>query len=132
MTTRRDFLTSLLAAGATSLIAACGGATGGGGQASTSATANPAAQAPVAATPAAGAAPTQAAPAQAAKPSAGGGGTITMVLENDVIDFDPLLSRAFVDRNAHYQIYDSLVRVDTSGKIIPWLADKWDTSQDGK
>src|SRR5260221_8494411 len=43
-----------------------------------------------------------------------------------------MLSRAFVDRNAHYQIYDSLVRVDPSGKIIPWLADKWDTSADGK
>src|SRR5689334_4363036 len=118
MTTRRDFLTSLLAAGATGLIAACGGAAGGGGQASTSATAKPAAQAP-AATPATGAAgaaaPTQAAPAQAAAKPSGSGGTITMVLENDVIDFDPLLSRAFVDRNAHYQIYDSLVRVDPSG-----------------
>jgi peptide/nickel transport system substrate-binding protein len=135
MTTRRDFLTSLLAAGATGLIAACGGAAGGGGQTSTSATAKPAAQAP-AATPATGAAgaaaPTQAAPAQAAAKPSGSGGTITMVLENDVIDFDPLLSRAFVDRNAHYQIYDSLVRVDPSGKIIPWLAEKWDTSQDGK
>jgi peptide/nickel transport system substrate-binding protein len=60
------------------------------------------------------------------------GGSITFVLENDVIDFDPLRSRAFVDRNAHYQIYDSLVRVDSSGKIIPWLAEKWETAGDGK
>ncbi len=43
-----------------------------------------------------------------------------------------MLSRAFVDRNVHYQIYDSLVRVDPTGKIIPWLAEKWDTSADGK
>ena len=60
------------------------------------------------------------------------GGTVVMALENDVIDFDPLRSRAFVDRNVHYQIYDSLVRVDDKGKIIAWLATKWDTSSDGK
>ncbi len=60
------------------------------------------------------------------------GGTVTFVLENDVIDFDPLVSRAFVDRNVHYQIYDSLVAIDASGKIIPWLAEKWTFSEDGK
>lgn len=60
------------------------------------------------------------------------GGTVTFVLENDVIDFDPMRSRAFVDRNVHYQIYDSLVRIDATGKIIPWLAEKWETSADGK
>lgn len=70
------------------------------------------------------------APSAAAKPVYGG--TVTFVLENDVIDFDPLKSRAFVDRNIHYQIYDSLVRIDDAGKIIPWLATKWDTATDGK
>src|SRR5437879_7032777 len=125
MTTRREFLTSLLSAGAMGLIVACGG--GGANQPPANAT-NPPAQ-PAAP---AGAAATQAAPAQAASKPAAAGGTITFVLENDVIDFDPMLSRAFVDRNAHYQIYDSLVRVDPTGKIIPWLADKWDTSADGK
>ncbi len=68
--------------------------------------------------------------APAAKPTAGG--SAIFVLENDVIDFDPLKSRAFVDRNIHYQIYDSLVRIDETGKIIPWLATKWDSSSDGK
>ena len=63
---------------------------------------------------------------------ASSGGTVTFVLENDVINFDPLLSRAFVDRNVLYQCYDSLVRIDPSGKIIPWLAEKWDTAADGK
>src|SRR5438552_4250179 len=125
MTTRREFLTSLLSAGAMGLIVACGG--GAANQPPASAT-NPPAQ-PAAP---AGAAPTQAAPAQAAAKPAAAGGTLTFVLENDVIDFDPMLSRAFVDRNAHYQIYDSLVRVDPTGKIIPWLAEKWDTSTDGK
>ena len=127
MATRREFLTSLLGAGAMSLVAACGGGASQTPSSPTSSAVKPAA------TTAAAPAPPQAAPTQAAaaKPAAAGG-TITMALENDVIDFDPMLSRAFVDRNAHYQIYDSLVRVDPTGKIIPWLADKWDTSADGK
>jgi len=124
MASRRQFLTSLLSAGAMGLVIACGGggssASPAGQSQATSPTAAPAA-----------AQPTQAAPAAASKP-AGSGGTIVFALENDVIDFDPLLSRAFVDRNAHYQIYDSLVRVDQSGKIIPWLAEKWDVAPDGK
>lgn len=60
------------------------------------------------------------------------GGAIVFALEDDPIDFDPLRSRAFIDRNVHYQIYDSLVRIDDTGKIIPWLATKWETAADGK
>ena len=60
------------------------------------------------------------------------GGTVTFALENDVSNLDPMLSSLFVDRNIHYAIYDSLVRVDTKGTIIPWLAEKWTTSSDGK
>src|SRR5438105_10817875 len=125
MSTRREFLTSLLSAGAMGLIVACGG--GAGGQAPANPTTAPAQPAAPGAP-----APTQAAPAQAANKLAVACGSITFALENDVIDFDPMRSRAFVDRNMHYQIYDSLVRVDSSGKIIPWLAEKWDTSGDGK
>jgi peptide/nickel transport system substrate-binding protein len=128
MRTRRDFLMGLLSAGAVGLTVACGG--GAGGASAPSATTAPAAK-PTTGT-AAGAAPTQAAPAQAAAKPTAAGGAITFAIENDIIDFDPLVSRAFVDRNAHYQIYDSLVRIDPTGKIIPWLAEKWDTSSDGK
>src|SRR5438105_802254 len=60
------------------------------------------------------------------------GGTITFALENDVSNLDPMLSSLFVDRNIHYAMYDSLVRVNTKGEIIPWLAEKWTTSTDGK
>ena len=60
------------------------------------------------------------------------GGTITFALENDVSNLDPMLSGLFVDRNIHYAMYDSLVRVDPKGNIIPWLAEKWTTSTDGK
>src|SRR5437899_4654681 len=71
-----------------------------------------------------------------ASPSAGAkaayGGTLTFALENDPANLDPMLSGLFVDRNIHYAIYDSLVRVDPKGNIIPWLAEKWETSSDGK
>jgi peptide/nickel transport system substrate-binding protein len=70
-----------------------------------------------------------------AAPSAGKaayGGTLTFALENDVSNLDPMLSGLFVDRNIHYAMYDSLVRVDPQGNIIPWLAEKWETSSDGK
>src|SRR3954469_15574056 len=140
MIRRRDFLKTALGSGAMLLLAACGGQSAAPAATSAPAkpaeapkpteAAKPAAPAAQPAAPAA-AAPTQAAPASAAKPAAAGG-TITFALENDVIDFDPLRSRAFVDRNAHYQIYDSLVAIDNTGKIIPWLAEKWETSQDGK
>jgi peptide/nickel transport system substrate-binding protein len=107
--------TLLGASGAALLASACGGQGAGPAQ--------PGGQG----TPASSGA--QGTPAgQAAAP----GGSITFVLENDVIDFDPLRSRAFVDRNLHYQIYDSLVRIDSSGKIVPWLAEKWETASDGK
>src|SRR5262249_35034023 len=95
--TRGDFLIGFLSTGAVGLTVACGG------PAAPSATSAPAAQPTTAA--AAGAAPTQAAPAQAAGKPAAAGGAITFAIENDIIDFDPLISRAFVDRNAHYQIY---------------------------
>ena len=71
-----------------------------------------------------------------ASPSTGAkaayGGTVTFGLENDVSNLDPMLSGLFVDRNIMYAMYDSLVRVTPKGDIIPWLADKWDTSSDGK
>src|SRR5207245_658490 len=71
-----------------------------------------------------------------ASPSAGAkaayGGTLTFALENDPANLDPMLSGLFVDRNIHYAIYDSLVRVDPKGNIIPWRAEKWETSSDGK
>jgi peptide/nickel transport system substrate-binding protein len=60
------------------------------------------------------------------------GGTITFGLENDVSNLDPMLSGLFVDRNIHYAMYDSLVRVDPKGNVIAWLAEKWETASDGK
>lgn len=120
MLTRRDFLTAISAMGVATLAAACSSGTGSSQGSGASATQS-----------VAGSSAAQSAPGQASKPAAAGG-SIVFVLENDVIDFDPMPSRAFVDRNAHYLIYDSLVRVDQTGKIIPWLAEKWESAADGK
>jgi peptide/nickel transport system substrate-binding protein len=60
------------------------------------------------------------------------GGTLAFALENDLINGDPLLSTAFVDRNIHYLIYDTLLRSDPKGIIVAGLATKWETSSDGK
>src|SRR6266550_5202910 len=71
-----------------------------------------------------------ASPTAAAKGSYGG--SIVFALENDVSNLDPMLSSLFVDRNIHYAMYDSLVRVTPKGEIIPWLAEKWTYGDDGK
>jgi peptide/nickel transport system substrate-binding protein len=57
------------------------------------------------------------------------GGTVTFVLDDDVVDLDPMRSRNVSDRAVQYQIYDSLLRTDASGRIIPWLAQSWTLSE---
>lgn len=83
--------------------------------------------------PSGGAAPTGAGPAATAaavKPVPGG--TLTFAINADITDMDPMRSRLFVDRNLMYQMYDSLVRIDAKGTLVPWLATKWTVSDDGK
>jgi peptide/nickel transport system substrate-binding protein len=60
------------------------------------------------------------------------GGSLTFAINADITDMDPMRSGLFVDRNLMYQMYDSLVRVNPKGEIIPWLAEKWTASADGK
>ncbi len=72
-----------------------------------------------------------AAPAGAAA-KATPGGTVTFAMNSDITDMDPMLSGLFVDRHLMYAMYDSLVRVTPKGEIIPWLAEKWTISPDGK
>ena len=60
------------------------------------------------------------------------GGTLSFGLENDVSNLDPMLSGLFVDRNIHYAMYDSLVRVSPKGEIIPWLSESWKYGDDAK
>jgi peptide/nickel transport system substrate-binding protein len=131
---RRDALKWALGSSATFLLAACSAPApsspapgtsaaqpaGGTAAPSTSGTAAPATSAATVA------------PATSSGETPKPGGSITFGLPTDPIDLDPLRSRAFVDRDVHYQMYDSLVRVSPDGTIIPWLAESWDTSADGK
>jgi peptide/nickel transport system substrate-binding protein len=75
---------------------------------------------------------TGASPAASAAGKAQKGGTVTFALNNDISDLDPMMSSLFVDRNIHYMLYDSLVRINAKGELIPGLATKWTTSDDGK
>src|SRR5256886_17244880 len=71
-----------------------------------------------------------------ASPSTGAkaayGGSVTFALENDVSNLDPMLSGLFVDRNIHYAMHDSLVRVTPNGEILPWRPGAGETPRDGK
>jgi peptide/nickel transport system substrate-binding protein len=107
MGSRRSFLAGVLGVTVTGLLAACNTPGPSAGQPGTAGT-----------------------PGQATKPAAGG--TLNYALEDDPLNLDPLLSSAFVDRHVHYQMYDSLVRIDPAGKIIPWLAESWDIAPDAK
>lgn len=104
--TRREFI---VLGSATAALAACGPGTTG---------------TPGASAPAGGGA--------AAAGKAQMGGSVTFALDSDISDLDPMMSSLFVDRNIHYQMYDSLVRIDAKGQIVPGLATKWTTSSDGK
>ena len=90
--------------------------------------------------PASGAAPTQAAPA-AAKPTSAAsastsapavgapqkGGELHAAQTNENATLDPLTSGFVSERQAYYNMYDSLVAIDKDLKIIPSLASSWDT-----
>lgn len=98
------------------VLAACAPSTPGGGVA-----------------PAGGATAAPGAPAATATAAKSAyGGTLTFSIENDITDMDPMRSRLFVDRNLMYQMYDSLVRIDAKGQVLPSLAEKWTISDDGK
>lgn len=56
------------------------------------------------------------------------GGTLKAGLASDLYNLDPLLSGAVVDRQLYYNLYDSLVAMDTKLQIIPALAETWDIS----
>jgi peptide/nickel transport system substrate-binding protein len=148
---RRLVLRGIAAAGASgvlgALLAACGGSTAtdtpkpaattgttGTTSAPTTAAAQPTAasgSAPAATTGAAtqpapatvGSAATQAASTGPVKK----GGTLKAGTDGDMLTFDPLTSGAYADREIYYNLYDSLVAIDTSLKIIPSLAESWET-----
>ena len=73
----------------------------------------------------------QPSPGQPTAVPAGGtpkkGGTIRAALGNENATLDPLTSGFVSERQVYYNMYDSLVAIDTSLKIIPNLAESWET-----
>ena len=129
---RRTLLSGSLASGLIAAIeAACGSSNNKNKSAATSAPSAPAGTAGGVASPAAGSASTA-----AAQPSASAvagekpvrGGTLTVSLDSNLKNLDPLLSSLVVDRQVMYMLYDSLVTIGPDLKIAPGLADSWDTS----
>ena len=59
----------------------------------------------------------------AATPKAGG--TLKIALESELRTLDPLKSSQRVERQVYYNMYDSLVTIDSSLKIKPGLATSW-------
>lgn len=114
------------AGAALALLAACGGsntAKNNGGNAAN--TGGAATNSAAATTPGAGSAATAQA---AAGEKVQRGGTLTVAIDSNLKNLDPLLSSLVVDRQVMYQIYDSLVTIGPDLKIAPGLADSWDTS----
>ncbi len=133
---RRTLLRRGAASGAAialgALLAACGGgsaATDTPKPAASSVTGGAPTTAPTGATNVAPAA-TVAGNAATTAPNAGTpkkGGTIKAEINSDVQNLDPMPSTLLVDRQVLYNIYDSLVAIDKDLKIIPSLAESWQT-----
>jgi peptide/nickel transport system substrate-binding protein len=126
---------TLLLAG-TLLLAACGGAPAtqtSTEQAGATAAAQPAttAAAQPAATTVQQPAATTTAENQPATTSSGAKGTLTVALTTNPNSLDVPDTSEINAATAAWQMYDSLLWIDDSGKIVPALAEKWEASPDG-
>jgi peptide/nickel transport system substrate-binding protein len=59
------------------------------------------------------------------------GGTLRAGMQTDPVGLDPHLTTATATRNMMENIYDTVVMIDSSGRIVPGLAESWRTSPDG-
>jgi peptide/nickel transport system substrate-binding protein len=57
---------------------------------------------------------------------------VTLVLGGDIATLDPQKSASTEDYRVFANIFDTLIKVDKSGKFIPSLASSWKISKDGK
>ncbi|MDQ6833406.1 MAG: ABC transporter substrate-binding protein [Chloroflexota bacterium] len=129
---RRTLLRGIAATGATTALGALLAACGSGGSATTApkpAGGTSGTTAP-AATTGSGAASAVSGTTATQAPSAGvpkKGGTIKAEINSDVANLEPMPSSLLVDRQVLYNLYDSLVAIDKDLKIIPSLAESWQT-----
>lgn len=118
---RRAALRLVAASGAVALLAACQGV---GAPAAPTA---PAAATPAPAKPAAPAA----APTTAPATKAGGGGTLTVAL-SDLGNQNLDVILASTNNNVLNVIYERLMHYNEKGELIPYLAESWKMSEDGR
>lgn len=59
------------------------------------------------------------------------GGTLTVAISSDVDGLDPHRTVASPTFDVVKSIYDTLVNVDHTGKLVPGLATTWEASEDG-
>jgi len=59
------------------------------------------------------------------------GGSATFAVDSIFTGFDPNVTPAAQDARVLRQVFDSLLYLDKSGHVQPWLATKWGVSQDG-
>jgi ABC-type transport system substrate-binding protein len=60
------------------------------------------------------------------------GGSVSIALEADLPTLDPLGFSSFNDREAGFNLYDTLLDMDAKGNIIPGVAEKIEASPDVK
>lgn len=68
-----------------------------------------------------------------ALPTAAGaasGGTVTAVLESEVVILDPHVTTAAITRTFGYHVFDTLFSMDSKGMIHPQMVDSVQTSAD--
>ena len=58
--------------------------------------------------------------------------SVTIALSADISSLNPMKSAALTSVQVFTNIYDQLIKVDSSGKIVPSLAESWKISDDGK
>jgi peptide/nickel transport system substrate-binding protein len=68
--------------------------------------------------------------AQTASPQYGG--TLTVAFASDTKTLDPLFSVNFSERQPLYLIYNTLLALKSDFSVGPELAERWETSEDGK
>jgi peptide/nickel transport system substrate-binding protein len=59
------------------------------------------------------------------------GGVLRAGMQTDPVDLDPHTTGATATRNMLENVYDTLVMFDSSGQIVPSLAESWTASEDG-
>lgn len=59
------------------------------------------------------------------------GGVLRAGMQTDPVGLDPHTTSATSSRNMLENVYDTLVMFDSEGRVVPGLAESWETSPDG-